>query len=251
MEICMGFTKLDDGILQSSIVGEDSDTFKIWILLLAACKGDEVARVSPVFLSSISKIPMETVMKSLEKLASPDVFSRSTMLEGRRIERVDGGFRVVNYMKYREFSYFDSKGAIRTRRFREKKALQSVTCNDVTLHSVSVSDSVSKDKRSMRREGFIKPLLSDVVAYCCERKNNVDAQKFLDYYESNGWKVGKNPMRNWQAAVRTWEKNAFDGSMVKKDNGYLPGTVPSKNPQKTYFEIAEESRLRKLEEKNV
>ena len=54
---------------------------------------------------------------------------------------------------------------------------------------------------------FTPPTLAEVRAYCQERMNNVDASRFVDYYASNGWKVGKNPMKDWRAAVRTWEKN--------------------------------------------
>lgn len=54
---------------------------------------------------------------------------------------------------------------------------------------------------------FIPPTVDDVALYCCERKNHVNAQKFFDYYSSNGWKVGKNPMKDWKAAVRTWERS--------------------------------------------
>ena len=57
---------------------------------------------------------------------------------------------------------------------------------------------------------FTKPTLEEVRAYCQERKNCVNAEKFVDYYDSNGWKVGKNAMKDWKAAVRTWEKNRFD-----------------------------------------
>ena len=57
------------------------------------------------------------------------------------------------------------------------------------------------------RKRFEKPSLADVQAYCAERGNTVDAQKFVDYYEANGWRVGKNPMKDWRAAVRTWERN--------------------------------------------
>ena len=56
------------------------------------------------------------------------------------------------------------------------------------------------------RKRFEKPSLADVQAYCAERGNSVDAQKFVDYYESNGWRVGKNAMKDWRAAVRTWER---------------------------------------------
>jgi len=54
---------------------------------------------------------------------------------------------------------------------------------------------------------FVKPTLKEVEDYCKERNNSVDAQKWFDHYEANGWRVGKNPMRDWQAAVRTWERN--------------------------------------------
>lgn len=52
---------------------------------------------------------------------------------------------------------------------------------------------------------FRKPTLEEVKAYCQERGNTVDAQQFLDFYESKGWKVGGEPMKDWKAAVRTWE----------------------------------------------
>lgn len=58
-----------------------------------------------------------------------------------------------------------------------------------------------------RAAKFVRPTLDEVAAYCKERKNDVDPEKWMNHYESNGWKVGKNPMKNWQAAVRTWERN--------------------------------------------
>ena len=55
---------------------------------------------------------------------------------------------------------------------------------------------------------FMKPTVEDVSLYCQSRNNFVDAEKFFDFYSSNGWKVGKNAMKDWRAAVRTWEKNS-------------------------------------------
>lgn len=66
---------------------------------------------------------------------------------------------------------------------------------------------------------FFPPTLDDVMAYCTECGYFIDPHRFVDYYTSNGWMVGKNPMRDWKAAVRTWAKN-------EKTNGkaatYLP-----------------------------
>ena len=78
----------------------------------------------------------------------------------------------------------------------------------------------SSASTTTKRKRFEKPTLSEIKAYCIERNNNVDAQHFFDYYESNGWKVGKNSMKNWQAAVRTWEKNSYTNTtkQTKKTN---------------------------------
>ena len=54
---------------------------------------------------------------------------------------------------------------------------------------------------------FIPPSLSEIKEYCIENSIPVDPESFIDYYESNGWKVGKNPMKDWRAAVRVWARN--------------------------------------------
>ena len=61
----------------------------------------------------------------------------------------------------------------------------------------------------MKGNALKKPTLEEVQNYCQERGNSVNAQAFLDHYDSNGWKVGKNPMRDWKATVRTWERNEY------------------------------------------
>lgn len=60
-------------------------------------------------------------------------------------------------------------------------------------------------KKEKPQRNIIPPDLEWVKSYCKERQNNVDPKRFFDHYESNGWKVGKQTMKDWQAAVRTWE----------------------------------------------
>ena len=79
-----------------------------------------------------------------------------------------------------------------------------------------------KEKRKSNR--FAPPSVDDVRAYCNERHNNVDPERFVDYYESNGWKVGKNKMKDWKATVRSWEHN--DYSKNKKSNGSIIHEAP-------------------------
>ncbi len=64
---------------------------------------------------------------------------------------------------------------------------------------------------------FQKPSLDDVKAYCAQRGCGVDAQRFVDFYESKGWMVGKSPMKDWRASVRLWEQDAR--GEPDKDNG--------------------------------
>jgi len=52
---------------------------------------------------------------------------------------------------------------------------------------------------------FIVPSIEDVSAYCKERNNSINPQTFIDHYTATGWMIGKNKMKNWRAAVRTWE----------------------------------------------
>lgn len=92
----------------------------------------------------------------------------------------------------------------------------NVTENNRTEPNVTETDSLYKDKREIereiekkkrnRKEKKIPPAVEDVREYCSERRNGIDAQQFCDFYESKGWKVGGQPMKDWKACVRTWEK---------------------------------------------
>jgi hypothetical protein len=74
---------------------------------------------------------------------------------------------------------------------------------------VNVSDNVIKekiDKKESPKKTFVKPTVDEVRTYCRERRNNVNAENFINFYESKGWKVGNTPMKDWKACVRTWEQ---------------------------------------------
>lgn len=90
------------------------------------------------------------------------------------------------------------------------KYIEGVLKNKLLESNVPVS--TAKKKR------FIKPTLEDIKQYCMERNNNVNAEQFFDYYESNGWKVGKNSMKDWKAAVRTWERSEYRKPNSKKNS---------------------------------
>ena len=92
-------------------------------------------------------------------------------------------------------------------------------------------DSIGKVKgESKSSSRMTRPTIEEVQAYITEKGYHVDAQRFIDYYESNGWKVGRNPMKDWKATVRTWENR---DKQDKKNN------VPANNKKFRNFEERE------------
>jgi hypothetical protein len=80
---------------------------------------------------------------------------------------------------------------------------------EVRLDKNSI-DKVSIDKDNIcgsKSKRFVPPTVEEIKEYCLERNNDVDANKFFDFYEAKGWMVGKNKMKDWKACVRTWEKS--------------------------------------------
>lgn len=75
---------------------------------------------------------------------------------------------------------------------------------------------IKKDKKEKNRYVWVKPDLMDVESYCRERGNGIDPQTFIDYYEANGWIVGKTKMKDWKAAVRNWERNGYNKPKPKE-----------------------------------
>lgn len=93
------------------------------------------------------------------------------------------------------------------------------TDNQLTTNGIPRlgKDSIDKDSiGKVSNKRFVKPTIEDLEDYINEKGYKVDAHKFYDYYESNGWKVGKNPMKDWKATIRNWARNDYD---KPKDKG--------------------------------
>ena len=73
---------------------------------------------------------------------------------------------------------------------------------------------LGKDKETSKKSHI--PTIQEVATYCIQRGNIIDAGKFFDFYEAKGWMIGKNKMKDWKAAVRTWEKNSSGMSKTPK-----------------------------------
>lgn len=75
------------------------------------------------------------------------------------------------------------------------------------IHSSNIEPKEREEADKPPRQTFVKPSFDEIKAYCKERSNTVDPQRFIDFYESKGWMIGKNKMKDWRAAVRTWERS--------------------------------------------
>lgn len=86
----------------------------------------------------------------------------------------------------------------------------------------------AKANASKKSKSFKPPTVEEVKEYCKQRRNNISPEKFIDHYEARGWMLGKNKMKSWQAAVRTWEGNDYNQT-AKQDP--IPEDCPiPKNP---------------------
>jgi hypothetical protein len=149
----------------------------------------------------------------------------------------NGFFSIAGWEEYQNIEGMDKireQNRLRQAKFKQKqKLLEGNVTDNVTVTQGNATD-IEEDKdldkekdvlenTSQKRKRFVPPTLEDVQAYCDERQNGVDAERFIDYYTANGWLVGKNKMKDWKAAVRTWERNETGVKKVtekKPQNGY-------------------------------
>jgi len=128
-------------------------------------------------------------------------------------------WKIHNYIqkdRYHETKYKQEKATLTTdENGAYTKCIQDVSKMDTQVRLELGKDRLGEDSKDTpdkpaKRTSFQKPTLEEVIEYCKERGNKVIPEKWYNHYESNGWMVGKNKMKDWKAAVRTWEHNRFD-----------------------------------------
>ena len=115
------------------------------------------------------------------------------------------------YKEQKELLEFDENKSYRLKDLPSRPRAVDEPSTQVSIGKVSIG----KDSNTASR--FVPPTVEEVAAYCKERGNNVDPEQFVDFYSSKGWMIGKNKMKDWKAAVRTWEK---DRSSRKKSDDW-------------------------------
>ena len=184
--------------------------------------------------------------KSIMRQAGSTVDDMNLLIAKRFILTFNSGVVVIKHWcihntiqkdRYKETKYLEEKSTLM---LDENKAYTEAE-TDVypeCIQAVSNPDTqvrLGKDRLSQdsvgeviveaeppTRKRFVPPTVDEVRDYCYDRGNAVDPQRFVDYYTSNGWMVGKNKMKDWKAAVRTWEqKEGSKPKATKNSNPFL------------------------------
>ena len=162
---------------------------------------------------------------------------------GRIISKRDGEYLLVKIPKFVDMA--DEYTARKMLKDKKNVGIQSGHSPENIQPEVEVDVEVDRDLKKEstasttpplspkggRGKIFTRPTLEDVASYCRDRGNGIDPQTFLDHYTTGGWVIGKNrtPMKDWQAAVRTWEQRRQ--REVKPGNeGYKPGKYAHLDP---------------------
>lgn len=171
-------------------------------------------------------------------------FALKTFEQFGMIKLTDNILCISNWEKYQstdKLSEIREYNRIAQRKSRDKKKQfphvndMSMTCQPCQGTDIDIDIDVDKDLDKIESKSicetaqapipptpkskrFVAPNLEEIREYCQERNNHVDPDRFYNHYSANGWMVGKNKMRDWKAAVRTWERNEY--SSKQNQNGF-------------------------------
>ena len=183
--------------------------------------------------------------KSIMRQAGASTDDLNLLMAKRFILAFDSGvivikhWRIHNYIqkdRYKESKYMEEKATLMIdQNGAYTECIQDVSTLDTQVRlgkdrdrlelgegSIGEDNEDSATPPPTRSTRFVPPPVEEVRQYCYERGNSVDPQRFVDYYTSNGWMVGKNKMKDWKAAVRTWEqKEKQRPAATKSSNPFL------------------------------
>lgn len=182
-----GYTKLFGSILTSTIWRESKETKLLWITMLALANKQGVVEASLPGLADMARITLDECKAGLAALEAPDPYSRTKEHEGRRVEEVDGGWRLLNYLKYRDkLSNIQAREyfKLKKRQYREEsKTVQNVQDNPrqskVASASASASASEERKEEGVQGKGEGKP----AVVHPAPVKSNLDVCLSLEVPE--------------------------------------------------------------------
>lgn len=208
------YTKLFSSLLHSSVWSEDSDTCKVWITFLAMADREGYVFGSPAGIARLAALPISVVQRAIERLSAPDEHSQDIQRggDGTRIEVLpQGGWRIVNYVYYRDLNDADIRRASNREAQRQSRQRRSASVTSVSQSHLSESEAESDtESKKIKRERFAPPTKAEASEFWISEKLNGDPSDFVDHYENAGWRLsgGKGAvMRDWRLAARRWSRN--------------------------------------------
>lgn len=191
-----------------------------WMVNKLHLKGNELLIYAIIY--GFSQAEQQTFSGSLQYLADWTNSTRQgvmknlkSLLDKGLIEKKDIN---INGVKFCEYCTTELQGVYN----KVYRGVQQSLTGGVqqSLHNnINIDNTNNNINNNISEKRFKPPTVDEVRAYCIERHNNVDAERFIDYYTANGWKVGKNTMKDWKAAVRTWERNGYSANGKVGANG--------------------------------
>jgi predicted phage replisome organizer len=206
----------DEKILLIETLPEADSIIVIWFKLL--CLAGKTNNSGVFVMNGIpyTDAMLATIFRRKEATVK---LALSTFEKFGMIEIINNTITIPKWSKHQNFDKIEARNEYMRAymaRYREKqKALASGGANskdnskvnskvNVSVLDKIREDKIREDKNYIKR--FVPPSLEEVTAYCRERHNDVNPQKWHDFYSAKGWMVGKNKMKDWKAAIRTWEK---------------------------------------------
>jgi len=218
------YTPLFDSLVMSSIWDEDNETRILWITMLALANSEGIIEGSLTGLAHSARLTIESCQKALEKLKSPDPYSRTKQDEGRRIKEVEGGWLVLNHKKYREKA---KSRAAYYREWRQKKK-ESKEENSKNLNknlNVNLNSATTRNNQSVAQHVAHYFTLQDVKDACIANGiPETNAQSYFDHYNSQGFRKGNGQLitnlqshtaKRWNRAEKCWD---FDQGRMNQSN---------------------------------
>jgi hypothetical protein len=183
--------------------------------LVVLANSEGVVDMTPPAIAARTSIPLEIIEAGLVQLSEADKYSRSDAEQGRRIVLIDPdrpwGWRIVNHAKYRNMSSQRDRAEYMREYMRGKRKQEKLTeVNSKQSLALLGHTDTDTDICKSGKKRFQPPTIEEVTAYITERGSSVDPNRFVDFYASKDWYVGKNKMKDWKAALRNWDSNSRD-----------------------------------------
>lgn len=205
-------------IKQIEAMPEGYTIIVIWLKLL--CLAGSINDCGSIYFTNEIPYTEQTLATQFNIPVAKVHLALMTFEQFGMIEIVDNVLKISNWEKYQNIEGMEKireQNRVRQKQWYDRqKALPNVIPN-VSITQPNATDKeeeidIDKDinKERAKPKRFVPPSLSEVKAYCQSRNNGINPQNFIDFYESKGWMVGNNKMKDWKAAVRTWENRRKD-----------------------------------------